>query len=161
NQQDIPLITADIRWTPPEWAYKQRKIIEILNNAAVEYVEKYTRKDGTLIWRDEWPGMDGSDDPYEGFMNLSLFYVLGGSEDVLKISQNMWNTIIWQWTQYGQIYDEFDSYYDWMHHGEGYLFLYFLGLADSNSLKGKQRAIKFANFYTGENPDVKNYDEKY
>jgi hypothetical protein len=36
--------------------------------------------DGTLIWRDRWPGMDGSDDPYEGFMNMPLLYALGGSE---------------------------------------------------------------------------------
>jgi hypothetical protein len=24
-----------------------------------------------------WPGMDGSDDPYEGFMNLALLYSWG------------------------------------------------------------------------------------
>ncbi len=45
-----------------------------LDRAAVEFVERYTRPDGTLVWREQWPGMDGSDDPYEGFQNFSLFY---------------------------------------------------------------------------------------
>ena len=79
--------------------------------------------------------MDGSDDPYEGFMNLALLYVLGGSDESYQLARQMWDAITWQWTEYGQIYREFDAYYDWMHHGESYLYLYFLGLADPSSLK--------------------------
>lgn len=137
----------------------QRHLFKVLNEASVEFVERYTRADKTLIWRNDWPGMDGSDDPYEGFMNLALLYVLGGSDESYHLARQMWDAITWQWTEYGQVYREFDAYYDWMHHGESYLYLYFLGLADPTSLKDKQRAVRFAHLYTGDDAEVENYDK--
>lgn len=59
--------------TPPEWALWERRVLDRLYPAAMEFVRKYTREDGTLIWRDEWPGMDGSDDGYESFYNFALY----------------------------------------------------------------------------------------
>ena len=53
-----------------------------MNEAAPKFQERYTRDDGTLIWRDEFPGMDGSDDGYESFYNWPLFYALGGRADM-------------------------------------------------------------------------------
>ena len=50
------------RSTPPEWALRQRRLMAEMDRAAPRFVAKYTRDDGTFIWRDEWPGMDGSDD---------------------------------------------------------------------------------------------------
>jgi hypothetical protein len=144
----IATIAATKSATPPAWALLQRQLFDLLDAAAIEFAARYARPDGTLIWRDEWPGMDGSDDPYEGFMNYPLLYALGGSRAVLDRARVIWEGITWQWTEYGQIHDEFDAYYDWMHHGEGYLFQYFLGLADPTSLKERQRAVKFATLYT-------------
>ncbi len=138
----------------------QRHLFDILNKAASEFVERYTRADKTLVWRNDWPGMDGSDDPYEGFMNLALLYVLGGSDESYDLAREMWDAITWQWTEYGQIHREFDAYYDWMHHGEGYLYLYFLGLADSTSLKDKQRSVRFAHLYTGKDKYAENFDKE-
>lgn len=92
-------------------------------------------------------------------MNYPLFYAMGGSEEVYKLSREVWEAITWQWTQYGQIHDEFDAYYDWMHHGESSIFFYFFGLADPYVLKDRQRAVKFAGFYTGENSQIPNYDK--
>ncbi|WP_240420599.1 hypothetical protein [Paenibacillus periandrae] len=155
----IPVIVAQTAWMPPQWALLQRHLFNNLNEAAVEFVKRYTNPDGTLIWRDNWPGMDGSDDPYEAFMNLALLYAIGGSEEVHKLAISMWETLTWQWTQYGQIHNEFDAYYDWMHHGEGYLYFYFLGLIDPGLPKNIQRAVKFARFYTGDDPEVPNYDK--
>jgi hypothetical protein len=156
--QDSSFIQANEKWPAPEWAIMQRQLITMMNEAAEEYVDRYTNKDGSLMWREDWPGMDGSDDPYEAFMNLALLYVLGGSEKLLILAHLMYESITWQWTQYGQIHDEFDAYYDWMHHGEGSLFFYFLGLADSQSLRTRQRAVKFANLYTGRDTDSGNFD---
>ncbi len=155
-----PAITITSRMTPPKWALMQRQLIEILNESAEEFTAKYTRPDGTLIWRDNWPGMDGSDDPYEAFMNFALLYALGGSERVYELACKMWDAITWQWTQYGQIHDEFDAYYDWMHHGEGNLFHYFFGLTKPDVLKERQRAVKFAELYTGDHPEAANYDKE-
>jgi hypothetical protein len=158
DSRSIPRIMAELRGSPPSWALWQRHLFTTLDRAAVEYVRRYTRSDGTLRWRDRWIGMDGSDDPYEGFHQLALFYVLGGSDQIHELSRTIWDAITWQWTEYGQIHHEFDAYYDWMHHGEGYLYTYYFGLADPTRLKDRQRALRFAHFYTGDDPDVPNYD---
>ena len=158
SPESHPRIAIDSKASVPEWARLEREIIDKLNAAAPEFVARYTRPDGSLIWHDEWLGMDGSDDPYEGFMYLALFYSIGGSEEVYELAKKMWDAITLQWTKYGQIYREFDGYYDWMHHGEGYLFHYFLGLTKPESLIDRQRADRFARFYTGEDQEAQNYD---
>ncbi len=154
------LKTIEIRTSalPPEWALWQRKVLESLYPAALEFVEKYTRPDGTLIWREEWPGMDGSDDGYESFYNFPLYYVLGGPEDINELSRKLWEGITRQFTEYGQIYQEFDAHYDWMHHGEAYTNFYFFGLADPRNEAFKKRALRFAGLYLNEDPDAQNYD---
>ncbi|PYI55576.1 hypothetical protein [Paenibacillus flagellatus] len=159
QESGIPRIEATERMVPPDWALREQWLFATLNRAAAEFVERYTHPDGTLIWQKEWPGMDGSDDPYEGFMNLALLYVLGGSRELHDASRRIWDAITWQWTEYGQIDREFDAYYDWMHHGEGYLYFYFLGLAGPTTLKDRQRAVRFARMYTGDDPDAPNYDK--
>lgn len=158
NISAMASVTAQETWTPPQWALMQRQLFGTLNQAAQEFVQKYVRPDGTLIWRSDWPGMDGSDDPYEGFMYLALLYALGGDEKLRETALHIWEGITWQWTEYGQIYRDFDAYYDWMHHGEGYLFFYFLGLADPFDSKSVQRAQRFANLYTGDDREAQNYD---
>ncbi len=155
-----PSYSVSERRAAPEWAIQERQLLDTLNLAAEQYVSRYARSDGTLIWREDWKGMDGSDDPYEGFMYLTLLYTLGGSEQAQRLARLMFEGITWQWTEYGQIYREFDGYYDWMHHGEGMLFFYFLGLAEPYSLKDRQRAARFASFYTGDDPEALNYDKE-
>lgn len=154
----LPLIEAHRRAGLPRWALLQRQLFATLDRVAIEFADRYTRPDGTLIWRDRWPGMDGSDDPYEGFMNMPLHYALGGAEEVYRRARTIWDGITWQWTEYGQIHREFDGYYDWMHHGESNLFFYFFGLCDPAVPKDRQRARRFAGFYTGEDEHARNYD---
>jgi hypothetical protein len=47
----VVTIEAVGREPPPSWAVRQRYLIELMDRAAVEFVERYTRPDGTLIWR--------------------------------------------------------------------------------------------------------------
>ncbi|WP_353809710.1 hypothetical protein [Agromyces sp. SYSU T00194] len=150
-------VDAGRRRAAPRWALLQRDLLRQLESAAREFVERYCRDDGTLIWRSDWPGMDGSDDPYEAFQNLPLLYALGGSDELRRLGDRAWESITWQWTEYGQIRDEFDRYYDWMHHGESSHLVYFSGLSDPASVKWKRRAIKFASLYLGDS-DASNFD---
>ena len=69
----ISITTPEI---PPEWSLWQRHFLDRLYPAAVEFFAKYTRDNGTIIWRDEWPGMDG----YESSSCFPLYYALGGPE---------------------------------------------------------------------------------
>lgn len=143
---------------PPAWALWQRHLLDQLHPAALEFVRRYTRPDGTLIWRDRWPGMDGSDDGYESFYNFALYYALGGPDDLLPLAHNLWDAVTRQFTDYGQVYREFDGYYDWMHHGESYVSFYFFGLADPQHPAWRERAVRFAGLYLGEEPEAPNYD---
>ena len=62
----------------PPWALLERKLIDTLNASVDPYIEKYTDKDGSLIWADTWTGSrDGMDDFYEAFTNFAQFYTLG------------------------------------------------------------------------------------
>lgn len=150
--------SVGVRGDLPHWALLQRQLIARLRDAAHEYVARYTRDDGTLIWRDRWAGMDGSDDPYEAFMYLALLYSVSGDDSIFELARRMWDSITWQWTQYGQVDREFDRYYDWMHHGEGNLFHYFFGLCKPESLVERQRADRFASFYDGRDHRANNWD---
>ena len=135
----------------PDWAIRQRYLIDTMNQAAPIYQQRYTNDDGTFVWRENWPGMDGSDDGYESYHNWPLFYALGGSEHVHEQSRFLWNSVTKQFTDYGQIYREFDGYYDWMHHGESSLYIYYFGLANPSVNRDRARAIRFAGFYMNEN----------
>ena len=154
----IPSIRVVKAGKVPEWAILERKLITLIDQSALEFADRYANPDNTLIWRNEWPGFDGSDDPYEGFMNFSLHYILGGDAKLDKRHREIWDAITWQWTEYGQIIDEFDQAYDWMHHGEALLGFYWMGLANPHVLKDRQRTRKFAALYTGENLKVDNWD---
>jgi hypothetical protein len=155
---DLVTIRATERSVPPHWALGQRALIAQMNRLARPFVERYTRPDGTLIWRREWPGMDGSDDAYESFVSFPLFYLLGGGDHVLELARREWNALTWQFTRYGQVYREFDAYYDWMHHGESYTYIYYLALADPDYPMERARALSFAALYTGEDPEAPNWD---
>jgi hypothetical protein len=146
---------------PPEWALWERHLLENLYPAALEFVRAYTRPDGTLIWRQEWPGMDGSDDGYESFYNFPLYYALGGPEDIHALSRRLWDAVTRQFTRYGQIHKEFDGYYDWMHHGESCVYFYFFGLADPTVRKDRERALRFAGLYLNEDPEALNWDPEH
>ncbi|MDA0837323.1 MAG: hypothetical protein O2857_06030 [Planctomycetota bacterium] len=151
-------IQAKKRSLQPRWAIMQRYLIEQMNQAAIEFVRKYTHEDGTLIWRDEWPGMDGSDDGYESFLSFPMLYLIGGSENLLSEGQRLWEAVTRQFTEYGQIHNEYDGYYDWMHHGESGTYFHYLCMSDPKHAENLKRADRFSRMYTGEDPEVPNYD---
>ena len=155
--KSVPVTTPG---QPPEWALWQRHILEQSYPAAMALVDKYTTPEGELIWRDEWPGMDGSDDGYESFCNFPLLYALGGHADLAPLSEKLWDGVTRQFTRYGQIHNEFDAHYDWMHHGESYTYFYFFGLSNPLGQQNRERAVRFAGLYTGEDNTTPNYDRR-
>ena len=160
NNCEIPCINGGRREKIPEWAELEWKLIRRMEEAIEIFLEKYVRSDGTLIWRTSWPGMDGADDAFESFQNYPLLYALGAGKRLLELAHREWDATAWQWSEYGQLHREFWAYYDWMHHGEGNLFFYYMGLSDPLSLKFRMRAERFASFYTGDDPGADNFDMK-
>ena len=155
----LPTISSSAQASIPAWAFWQRHLLATMSEAALFFADRYTHADGSLVWaRTEWQGMDGSDDAYESVYNFPLLYFLGGDAELLPLAQHIWDGITRQFTGYGQVHREFDAYYDWMHHGESSLSLYYLGLAGADSARTQARARRFADFYTGADPSAPNYD---
>jgi hypothetical protein len=154
----MPTITVARRAKLPQWAIMQRFLLAEMATAAETYVARYTNEQHELIWREHFPGMDGSDDAYEAFTSFPLLYVVGGSERLHLLARRQWEAVTRQFTRLGQVYHEFDAYYDWMHHGESSLYIYFLGMADPTVARDRDRALRFAGMYLGEDPDADNWD---
>lgn len=160
------LLTASVPLIePPSWAVWQRRLIETMNTAIQPFREKYTRPDGSLIWRDihgdSYQSRDGADDFYESFYNWALLYLLGGDDCLLELAHFHWDAVTQQLTQLGLVHKEYERGYDQFHQGESYIYFYFLCLADPDNPKLQARARRFAGFYLNEDPEALNYDPQH
>jgi hypothetical protein len=136
----------------------ERQLIDAMDEAVYPYLKKYTREDGTLIYRDDFRSRDGADDFYESFYNWPLFYLLGGGDHLLDLAHREWEAITRQLTAYGNINKEYERGYDQFHQAESYIYFYLLCLADPTNPKLEERARRFAGFFLNEDPEAPNYD---
>ncbi len=162
----IKTIQANIPITfPPGWAVWQRKLIDVMSDAVHPFAAKYTRPDGSLIWRDDqddsFQTRDGADDFYESFYNWALLYLMGGGDHLLSMAHHHWDGVTKQLTRIGLVYKEYERGYDQFHQGESYIYFYFLCLADPTNPKLIERARRFAGLYLNEDPDALNYDPQH
>jgi hypothetical protein len=159
----IPTIEATIPVdNPPSWAVWERALFAAMDAAVAPFLAKYTRPDGTLIFRDDWPnGRDGADDLYESMYNWPLLYLLGGGDHLLDLAHRQWDAITRQATAYGLVEREYERGYDQFHQGESYIAFYFLCLADPTNPTLLARARRFVEFYTGDDPAAPNYDPEH
>ncbi|MEW6752978.1 MAG: hypothetical protein AB1505_18655 [Candidatus Latescibacterota bacterium] len=149
------------RTNPPGWAVRQRDLISAMDRAAGPFVARCTRPDGTLLWRGRWTSMDGTDNAYESFLSLPLFYLVGGGEHVRELGQREFDAVTWQFADYGTVDREFVTGFDWFHHSESYTYLYYLALADPAHHANRARARRFAAMYMGEDPLAPNWDAEH
>ena len=129
-----------------------------MDRAAVPFVKHATRPDGTLIQRSVWTSVDGTDNGYESFLSFPLFYILGGGEHIHEQARKEWDAITWQYENYGTVEREFVTGFDWFHHSESYTYIYYLGMADPTHYVDRERALRYAAMYTGEDPLAPNWD---
>ena len=153
----------------PDWAVLERQLIKTMNGTPEYVLEKYANPDGSLKWPvdPDYTSIDALDDMYESFHNWPLFYLLGGDGKFLALSHREYDAITEQFTHYSCghghpiVVKEYEQGYDWMHQSEGYLFFYFLNLADPRHPKNIERSINYAGFLLNEDPDAINYDEEH
>lgn len=154
-----PVIESSRPVAPPGWAALERRLLDDLSQAALEFARHHTRSGGTLIWKTS--GSAAPDDLYESFYNFPLLYALGGDGRLRDLSFTLWNALTRQLTaDFKMLREEFPKQDDWFHHGEGTLYFYFLGLADPTDHELAARARRFAGFYLNEDPQAPNYDAK-
>jgi hypothetical protein len=155
----ISRIESNVPVAPPGWAVLERRLIDVLSEAAVQYVARYTRSGGTLIWKTS--GAASLDDLPESFYNIPLLYALGGDERLREISFREWNATARQLTDdFHVLHNEFGKHGDWFHIGEGTQFFYLLALVDPTDHETVARARRFAGLYMNEEPEAPNYDAR-
>lgn len=154
----MTIIEARGRTSTPAWAVQQRHLIDHMNTAGATFAHHATRPDGTLRQYSAWPSHGGADNGYEAFLSFPLFYLLGGSTEVLDMGRLAWEGITWQYTNYGTLDREFPRAFDWFHHSESLTYLSYLALADPGHHVFRQRTMRFAHMYTGDDPAAPNWD---
>lgn len=164
------VISIETPMPPPEWAYAERAILKETVKAAEEFTQKYVDPRGYFLGVERWGGNDGPDDVMETFHNWPLLYVLGADEQILRIYQRIWEGHLDQFqkakapsvemARNGMYAREFITAFDWEHNGEGLAAFYHYGLANPRDVRYRQRAIRYAGFYTGEDPKAPNYDKQ-
>src|SRR5947209_4680877 len=77
-------IESNVPVSPPGWAALERRLLDVMSQAAIEFSKRYTRAGGTLIWKTT--GAASLDDLPESFYNFPLLYALGGDERLRDLS---------------------------------------------------------------------------
>jgi hypothetical protein len=164
------VITIDTPMPPPEWAYTERALLKETVDAAVEFAAKYVDSRGHFRAVERWGGNDGPDDVIETFHNWPLAYALGADRRILDIYERIWEGHLDQYqrakapsaemAKNGMYWREFPTAFDWEHNGEGLAAFYHFGLCRPRDLTYRQRALRYAAFYNGDDPLASNYDKQ-
>lgn len=158
-----PVIRASVPASePPTWALLERALLDAMDQGIDLFLAKYTDETGRLIWRDpsvsDFSSRDGADDFYESFFNWPLLYLLGGADRLLPLSHRAWEVTTQQLTDHGLVENGYERGYDQFHQSEGYLFFYFLCLADPTNPALRTSVQDFARLYLGGDDAPANYD---
>ena len=142
---------------PPSWAVQQRHLMAAMEEGVHPFVDRYVRDNGEFIWDDAWGG-GSPDDYYEPYFNWPLLYLMGGGSHLVELAHRGWEGVTRQLTRCGTVHNEYHKAEDVFHVSESDVFFYHLCLADPADGSLRLRARKFAGFYTGDDPAVRNYD---
>ncbi len=165
-----PELTIHVRtpMTPPAWALLEREVLRYNSIAVERFAAKYLDERGYLAHTPRWGTLDGPDDAIETFWNWTLLHALGGSDSVLDLYKKGYDGHLRQYGELrttltklaanGAYSKEFITQSDWFHTGEGMRSFFLQGLSDPNNEIYRERSRRFANMYTGDDPEAPNYD---
>lgn len=163
-----PTIVLDDPVPPPAWALAERLLLESASQGTEEFADRFLDDRGFLKCVERWGGNDGADDAMENFRGWTLLYALGGSDSVLNLYKKAWEGHIRQYTlarapgiemaEQGMYWREFVTAFDWEHTGEALAAFLLYGLARPDDPTYRTRTVRFARFYTGDDPLAQNYD---
>ena len=163
-----PVLVLDQTSEPPSWALAERLLLEAASDGVQAFFDRFVDDRGYLKCVERWGGNDGADDAMENFGGWTLLYALGGRGAVVDLYKRVWEGHIRQYTQarapgiemaeHGMYWREFVTSFDWEHTGEALAAFHLYGLAAPGDPLYQARTTRFADFYTGDDPDADNYD---
>ncbi len=163
-----PSIAINTPMRPPAWATLERQILAANVPACREFYHKYYDEAGHLQAVLRWGANDRPDDAFENFNRWPELHALGGDDELLTMYLKAWEGMLHQYSeaktkdvpagQNGMYVKEFSAQADWQHHGEGLQSFNRMALSVPTLPAYRKRALRFAGFYMGEDPDAPNYD---
>ena len=163
-----PALVLDQTTEAPSWAVAERLLIEATSDGVQDFFDRFVDDRGYLKCVERWGGNDGADDAMENFGGWTLLYALGGRDVVVDLYKRAWEGHIRQYTQarapgiemaeHGMYWREFVTSFDWEHTGEALAAFHLYGFAAPGDPLYRARTTRFADFYTGDDPDADNYD---
>jgi hypothetical protein len=168
----IPIdVSIDTPMAAPAWATLERQLLREGSKACDLFAAKYLDARGWLLHTPRWGALDGADDAIETFHNWTLLHALGGSDSLLAHYRRALEGHLEQYKQLrtthtelakdGAYHDEFLTYNDWFHIGEGMRAFMLMGLSAPRDPRLVARMKRFAELYMGGNPKAPNYDPKH
>ncbi|MET0180343.1 MAG: hypothetical protein ABW194_07670 [Novosphingobium sp.] len=162
-----PLVVA----TPmlvPRWATLQRQLLAANAEACEAYYASYVDAADALKAFVRWGANDGPDDAAEFTNDWIQLHALGGSDRLLTLVQRFWEGHLRQFARahtrevpiarQGMYHRDFPVQMDWQHNAEGLTTFNVMGLSAPRDPRLVLRTRRFADFYTGHDRSVRNYD---
>lgn len=153
---------------PPRWALLQRRLLAANAAACEAFFATYVGPGDALQVFERWGANDGPDDAAEATNDWVTLHALGAPDRLLTLAQRFWEGHLRQYTaartvdvpiaRQGMYYREFPVQMDWQHNSEGLTTFNVMGMSAPRDAKLIARTRRFADFYTGRDPTVANYD---
>ncbi|HWE38518.1 MAG TPA: hypothetical protein VG406_18250 [Isosphaeraceae bacterium] len=164
-------IRVDMPMEPPAWAALERELLRANARGCEAFFARYFDDRGFLECVERWGGDDGPDDAIENLSDWPVLHALGATDRIRILYERAWEGHLRQYTlartkdvefaRDGMYYKEFPVMFDWMHNGEGLTVFGQQGLSDPNDPRFRRRVVRFAGFYTNEDPGAPNYDPEH
>lgn len=155
----------------PAWARLQRRLLAANMAACEAFYAKYVDANDALKVFVRWGANDGPDDAAEATNDWVTLHALGAPDRLLTLAQRFWDGHIRQYSaaktvdvaiaRQGMYHREFPVRMDWQHNAEGLTTFNVLGMSAPRDRKLLARTRRFADFYTGRDPDAANYDVRH
>ena len=165
-----PVLDINEPMAPPDWALRQREVLEAHTAACEAFFDRYYDERGFLECVTRWGGDDGPDDAIENVNDWPHLYALGGAERIRQMYEKAYEGHVRQYGQarttdvefarHGMYFRDFPVMMDWQHNGEGLTVFNLMGLGNPYSKDWRDRVRRFAGFYNGEDSSAPNYDPK-
>ena len=163
-------LVAGTPMAAPQWARMQRRLLDANATACEAFYAKYVDRRDRLKVFERWGANDGPDDAAEATNDWFLLHALGGSDRVRELASRFWEGHLRQFAvarttdvpiaRQGMYHREFPAQMDWQHNAEGLTSFNVMGLSMPRDAKLLARTRRYADFYTGRDPDVRNYDPR-
>ncbi|AHE55669.1 hypothetical protein [Sphingomonas sanxanigenens] len=161
-------VTLATKMKAPRWAVMQRQLLDANAAACSAFYAKYVDGRDRLRVFERWGANDGPDDAAEATNDWFLLHALGGDDRIRDLASRFWEGHLQQFAaaktvdvpiaRDGMYHREFPVQMDWQHNAEGLTSFNVMGLSMPGNARLQERNRRFADFYTGRDPTVANYD---